>query len=249
MLRTAYEVLGHPGRRADFDRSRSETGSEGIRIPVRRWAASPTKAPGVDDSPAGEAADDVELSISVAESVTTAKVRIPAALTCTGCAGSARRSGGACGACGGARRHSRQSGSVTINRVCPECSGSGAQRPRPCPDCAGRGWRSEDKELTVRVPAGVAEGTRLRLRWPTGEAAGFARVRMRPDPWLSRDGRDLVLRLPVSLAEAALGTVVVASLPDGLTDITVSAGTPRGQRLRVRGRGVAGSPPGRTWWS
>ncbi|MHB1923704.1 MAG: DnaJ C-terminal domain-containing protein [Acidimicrobiales bacterium] len=128
--------------------------------------------------------------------------------------------------------------------VCPACEGSGARPSRVCQACSGRGWWEEARELTVRVPAGVGEGTRLRLRWPSGGAAGFARIRLKEDRWFAREGRDLVLRLPLTVAEAALGARVSAALPDGPVDIVVPAGTPSGTRIRIHGRGVPGAPPG-----
>lgn len=245
----AYEVLGHPTRRADYDRSRSGLPTGGITIPVRRWAAGTAEGPVVDPSAgAGTLAEDLEvdLQVSLAESVTgtTARIQLPQAAVCGECSGSGRRSGGPCAECGGEGRRRRQSGSISINLVCPACGGSGARPTQPCPACHGRGWREEVRELTVRVPAGVGEGTRLRLRAPSGGAVGFARVRLQEDRWFVREGRDLVLRLPLTVAEAALGTVVTASLPGGPAEIPVPAGTTSGSRIRVPGRGVSGSPPG-----
>lgn len=245
----AYEVLRDPGRRADYDRARSGIPGGGIRIPVRRWATGASGASGVDPSPSEDPAaalPAVDVWVSVADSVTgtTVKVQLPKAVVCGECSGSERRSGGTCAACGGEGHHRRKSGSITINRICPECGGSGARPTQPCRACDGKGWKREARELSVRVPPGVADGTKLRLRTSSGQAAGFARVRLQADRWFAREGPDLVLRLPVSMAEAALGTVVAASLPDGPAEVKVPPGTRSGQRLRLAGRGVAGSPPG-----
>jgi len=244
----AYEVLGHPNRRADYDRYRSGVPRGGVTIPVRRWAGT-AEGPAVDPSSGpGTWAEDfeVDLSVSLVESVTgtTARVRLPQPAVCGDCAGSGRRSGGPCGECGGDGGRRRQSGSISINLVCATCGGSGARPAQTCGACAGRGWREQHRELTVRVPAGVGEGTRLRLRSPSGGAAGFARVRLQEDRWFAREGRDLVLRLPLTVAEAALGTAVTATLPDGPAAIAVPAGTAPGTRIRVPGRGVPGRPPG-----
>ncbi|HET9732254.1 MAG TPA: J domain-containing protein [Acidimicrobiales bacterium] len=243
----AWEVLGNPARRADYDRTRAGMPGGGVRIPVRRWAGEPDGPASMAASqPTGAEPEEVEVAVSFAESIagTVAKIRLPAASVCVSCSGTGRVSAGACSSCGGDGGHRRQSGSITINRVCPDCAGTGARPPRPCRACQGRGWAESARELSVRVPGGVTEGSRLRLRSASGEAAGFARVRVGPDPWFSRAGRDLVLRLPLGLGEAALGTVVVVQLPDGPAEVTVPPGTGSGTRLRVPGRGVPGGERG-----
>ena len=243
----AWEVLGNPSRRADYDRTRSGMPAGGIRIPVRRWAAEPNGSASVDASqPTRPEPEDVDVTVSLAESITgtVSDLRLAVGTVCAPCSGTGRTSGGACATCGGEGRHRRQSGSITINRMCLDCAGTGARPSRQCTVCGGRGWREQARELRVRVPAGVADGTRLRLRSASGEPTGFARVRVAPDPWFSREGRDLVLRVPVGVAEAALGTVLAAQLPDGPAEITVPAGARSGTRVRIPGRGVPGPERG-----
>ena len=243
----AWEVLGNPSRRADYDRARSGMPSGGIRIPVRRWTAEANGSASVVASGAVEPPlQEPEVTVSLAESVTgtVADLRLPGASVCASCSGTGQTSGGACRACGGQGRHRRQSGSITVNRVCQDCDGTGARPPRRCTVCEGRGWSENARQLSVRIPAGVADGTRLRLRGASGEPSGFARVRVAPDPWFTWEGRDLVLRVPLGVAEAALGTELVAQLPDGPAQITVPPGTGSGARLRVPGRGAPGSRRG-----
>lgn len=243
----AYEVLGQRSRRADYDRVRSGPPASGIRIPVRRWAGAAARPPSVDGTNEGAAGQaEIEVSVSFAEAVTgtTARVDLPEAAICRSCAGSGRRAGDRCSTCGGEGRKQRRTGSITIRQVCEPCGGTGSLPPAACEPCHGRGWTERHRRVSVRVPSGVLEGTRLRLRGREGKAIGFARVRIRPDPWLSREGRDLVLRLPVSVAEAALGTSVTAILPDGPVEIPVPPGTQPGAQLRVAGRGISGSGRG-----
>ncbi|HET9731681.1 MAG TPA: J domain-containing protein [Acidimicrobiales bacterium] len=244
----AWEVLGQPSSRADYDRRRRAPA--GVSIPVRRWASRAGGAPKVDTSTTDEGVGEdaeTEVSISFAESITgtLARVSLPRAAICEDCSGSGHRSPGPCTACGGAGRHRRQSGSISITTVCSFCAGTGARPRQPCAVCESRGWQYRSRELSVRVPPGVGEGTKLRLRSPsTGAPAGIARVTIRPDPWFSRDGHDLVLRLPVSVPEAVLGCHLTAVLPDGPVEIAVPPGAANGDRLRVTGRGVPGSERG-----
>jgi DnaJ-class molecular chaperone len=97
----------------------------------------------------------------------------------------------------------------------------------------------------VKIPPGVADGTRLRLKWPaSGRPAGYARVRILPDKWFSRHGHDLVLRLPLNVAEAALGCTITARVADGPVQFQVPAGTQPGDRINVAGRGLPGAQRG-----
>lgn len=243
----AWEVLRQPSSRADYDRRRRRPA--GVGIPVRRWTSRAGEAAKVDSSFGNEDGPEdteTEVSISFADSITgtLARVSLPRAAVCAGCSGSGHRSPGPCTACGGAGRHQRQSGSISITHVCSLCAGTGALPRQACEACEGRGWQYRSRELSVRVPPGVGQGTKLRLRSPsTGALAGIARVMIRPDPWFSRDGNDVVLRLPVSVPEAVLGCHLTAVLADGPVEIAVPPGACHGDRLRVTGRGVPG--PGR----
>lgn len=239
----AWEVLGDPASRADYDRRRVTPAGRGIGIPVRRWAASSRQPPKVDGytTAAGRLPDDIEIAVSFADALNGAlvKVALPAPAACEACEGRGLYTQGTCPTCAGQGRHERPSGSITITYVCSDCHGRGTLPPETCRACSGNGWRRSSRELTVRVPAGVADGTRLRIKAPaSGETAGYARVRILPDPSMRREGSDLVLRLPVTVPEAVLGCRVAAFLPIGPVDFEVPAGVRTGTRLRLPGRGV-----------
>jgi molecular chaperone DnaJ len=177
-------------------------------------------------------------------------VRLPQ--TCQTCNGSGARPGTtpmSCSNCGGTGevRRVRQSllGQMMTSTPCPRCSGTGEEIPSPCPDCRGEGRRREEKTLVVDVPAGVDEGSTLRL---PGRGAGglrggpagdlYVHLRVRPHAILTRRGADLLAVLHIAMTQAALGVSVPFETLDGSEDIDVPAGTQSGREIRLRGRGV-----------
>lgn len=177
-------------------------------------------------------------------------IRLP--MTCGTCGGSGARPGTTpitCTTCQGAGevRRVRQSilGQMVTASPCPKCGGTGEEIPSPCPDCNGEGRRIEEQTFTVDVPAGVDEGSTLRL---TGRGAGgvrggppgdlYVHLRVRPHPTLTRNGADLLGDCPVSMTQAALGVHLPFETLDGVEEITVSGGTQTGHQIRLRGKGV-----------
>jgi molecular chaperone DnaJ len=177
-------------------------------------------------------------------------IRLP--MTCGTCSGSGARLGTTpitCTTCQGAGevRRVRQSilGQMVTASPCPKCGGTGEEIPSPCPDCRGEGRRIEEQTFTVDVPAGVDEGSTLRL---TGRGAGgvrggppgdlYVHLRVRPHPTLARDGVDLLGDCNVSMTQAALGVHLPFETLDGVEEITVTGGTQNGRQIRLRGKGV-----------
>lgn len=177
-------------------------------------------------------------------------VRLPQ--TCATCSGSGARPGTTpvtCSTCQGAGeiRRVRQSilGQMVTASPCHRCGGTGEEIPSPCPDCRGEGRRREERSFVVDVPAGVDDGSTLRL---TGRGAGgmrggppgdlYAHVRVKPHPSLTRRGFDLLAVAHVTMAQAALGTEVEFETLDGVEEIVVPAGTQTGREIKLRGRGV-----------
>lgn len=185
-----------------------------------------------------------------------AGVRLPGGATCDTCQGSGARPGTAphaCSVCGGSGLLSHSQGGFAFSEPCRACRGTGSVVDDPCPTCAGTGRR--ERVQKIRVPAGVTDGQRLRVRGrgEPGQRGGPAgdlevTVHVAQHPVFGRDGAHLTLPLPVTFPEAALGaTITVPTLEEPVT-LKVPPGTASGRRLRVRGKGFptggAGGPRG-----
>ena len=193
---------------------------------------------------------EVEISLREAYEGTKKEVTVPSSEACETCEGSGAKPGSApvtCATCGGAGRVRAQQGFFTVERTCPACQGQGQVIPEPCEDCAGQGRVRKDRTLEVDIPAGVEDGTRIRL---TGE--GEAGVRGGPfgDLYLfvgvedhdlfERDGPNLYCDIHVPMVTAALGGKVEApTIQGGRVEIKVPEGTQTGTKYRLRGEGMS----------
>jgi molecular chaperone DnaJ len=140
---------------------------------------------------------------------------------------------------------SRNQGPFSLSEPCRDCRGRGRLVDDPCPDCRGSGTATTERTLTVRIPAGVSDGQRIRLagRGSPGEGGApagdlFVVVHVAPHKVFGRKGDHLTLTLPVTFAEAALGAEVPVPTLDGTVTLRVPAGTPSGKTFRVKGRGA-----------
>ncbi|HZP43161.1 MAG TPA: DnaJ C-terminal domain-containing protein [Candidatus Binatia bacterium] len=144
---------------------------------------------------------------------------------------------------------------VTVRRPvpCPQCRGTGRQGMRACTRCSGTGMTEEREKLTVKIPPGVGDGARVRVRGKGGASPGgqpgdlYFIVKLRPHPLLRREGKDLTIEVPVTVGEAIRGATIAVPTPDGPVRLKVPKGSQSGQRLRLKGRGVAdpkGGTPG-----
>jgi molecular chaperone DnaJ len=150
----------------------------------------------------------------------------------------------------GALRSAR--GHMVFSKVCPHCGGQGRHAHAPCPSCGGRQLEMRAETILVNIPAGLADGARVRV--PSkghdgldGTASGdlYITVRVQPHPVFRREGDDLHLTLPLAIHEAALGAKIEFAAPDGPVRLRVPPGAQTGQRLRLRGRGIASPRDGR----
>ncbi len=196
---------------------------------------------------------DVEASVTLSFLDALRGVTVPLRLTTTGPCQTCRGSGAApgtaphtCGVCGGQGVNSRNQGGFAFAEPCAACRGTGRVVDTPCPTCAGAGTTSQERTLTVRVPAGVEDGQRVRVagRGAAGERGGpqgdlLVLVHVSTHPLFGRKGDAVTMSVPVTFPEAALGAEVKVPTPDGgAVTLRVPAGTASGRTFRVKGRGV-----------
>ncbi len=197
--------------------------------------------------------DDLESEITVsfleaAEGVTI-PLRLTVSETCPTCHGNGAKPGTmprVCPVCAGTGVNNRNLGGFGFSEPCKECRGRGVVIDEKCPTCGGDGDVNVQRTLQIRVPAGVANGQRIRLKGKgqPGAAGGVSGdllvvVHVSGDPLFSRDGDNLKLAVPITFAEAALGATVSVPTLGGLpVSLKVAPGTPSGRTFRVRGKGV-----------
>lgn len=192
---------------------------------------------------------NLEISLAEAFEGKTAQVRVPTSATCEPCSGTGAKPGTnptTCGTCGGAGRVRAAQGFFSIERTCPNCNGRGQVISDPCENCSGQGRVSEERSLSVNIPAGIEDGTRIRL---AGEGeAGFRSgppgdlyifISVRPHEFFQRDGSDLYCKIPISMTTAALGgQFEVGTLDGSQARVKVPEGTQSGKQFRLKGKGM-----------
>jgi molecular chaperone DnaJ len=193
---------------------------------------------------------DVEVRISFEDSLKGLQTTVPVTLelachTCHGTGAAPGTSPKRCPQCDGTGVVASSQGLFALQQPCPNCRGNGTVVEQPCATCNGSGRERRTKRYTVRIPAGVKDGTKIKLKGK-GEAgyggapAGdlYVVTRVEPSKLYERRGDDLVLDVPVTFDEAALGAEVEIPTPDGRVSLKVPAGSNDGKLLRVKGRGA-----------
>ncbi|HVE25670.1 MAG TPA: molecular chaperone DnaJ [Sporichthya sp.] len=266
----AYSVLGDEARRKEYDEGRELFGNGGFRnFGGQRPGSGGTNFEfnfgdgGIGDILGGifnrrgqagaRRGADVETSVTVDFFQAVEGVTVPLRLTseraCAACAGTGAKSGTTprvCPACDGGGHVSRNLGGFAMSEPCQACRGRGLIVDNPCPTCHGSGRGQSSKTVNTRIPAGVQDGQRIKLKGKgaPGERGGppgdlFITVHVRPHPVFGRKGDNLTLTLPVTFAEAALGAEVkVPTLTGAPVTLRLAPGTANGRTMRVRGRGV-----------
>ncbi len=271
----AYEILSDPQRRATYDRY----GHEGLRS--GGYAPNFDAFGSIGDlfdaffggqSPFGGRSgpaqgDDVAVALQIdllrAAQGTSAEVSFEAIERCEHCRGNGAEPGTpieTCARCGGAGQLQAVTrtpfGQMARAVVCDTCHGDGRTAKQPCRECHGRGRRAAQRTVTVEVPAGIADGQRIRLGGK-GHAGGsgphppapagdlYVLVRVRPDERFVREGDDLITALDVSAPLAAVGATLDVPTLDGTTSLQIPPGTQPGEVLTVRGQGMPSLRGGR----
>lgn len=195
---------------------------------------------------------DVEVEVNLSFDQAMAGVQVPVSVetpvACADCGGSGAKPGTSprlCPECKGRGVRGRDGGSFAFSEPCPRCGGNGTVIDDPCPTCHGTGNTTTRSQIKVKIPAGVKDGTRIRLKGrgqagTRGGPAGDLQVitRVAPSRLYTRKGDDLVINVPVTFAEAALGAQVEVPTLDGRVKLTVPAGSADGRALRIGGKGA-----------
>ncbi|HUO44879.1 MAG TPA: molecular chaperone DnaJ [Burkholderiales bacterium] len=193
---------------------------------------------------------NLEITLEQAARGTETRIRIPTMEECATCHGSGAKPGTqpvTCPTCGGHGQVRMQQGFFSLQQTCPRCHGSGKVVESPCPTCHGAGRVKQHKTLSVKIPAGIDEGDRIRLAGEgeagvNGGPAGdlYVVIHLQPHPVFQRDHNDLHCEMPVSITTAALGGEIEIPTLDGHAKLKIPAETQSGKIFRLRGKGIRG---------
>lgn len=266
-IQNAYDTLSDPEKRKQYDRVGSTNGRPGFD--PRNFTTN-FRVEDLGDlgdifgglfnrggtrtqrrAPERGADMEVDVNVSFEDSLRGLETKIPVDVTtaCRECAGTGAAPGTSpviCPECHGRGVISESQGLFALSQPCPRCRGNGTVVESPCPKCHGTGRERRTKRFSVKIPAGVKDGTRIKLRGkgdpganggPNGDLVVITRVA--PSRLFERRGSDLVIDVPVTYAEAALGATVEVPTPYGdRISLKVKSGSQDGQLLRVRGHGA-----------
>ena len=252
----AYDILGDAQKRAAYD----QFGHAGV---------DPSFGAGPGGGPGGASFSDIfgggrggrqpnyrgadlryNLVLTLEEVVhgTTVKIRVPTLVLCAECDGNGARKGSQptkCTTCGGIGQVRMQQGFFSIQQTCPRCRGEGVTISDPCPKCRGAGRIEESRTLSVKVPAGVDNGDRIRLagEGEAGEKGGppgdlYVHIRVKEHPIFSREGNDLFCEVPIAFTTAVLGGELAVPTLEGRVMLKIPPETQSGKVFRLRGKGV-----------
>lgn len=252
--RAAYDRFGHAafeggmgggGFGADFSASMSDIFDDlfGEFMGGRRRGGRHSRQRGADLS------YNLEITLEEAFAGKTAEIRVPGSVACEDCSGTGAAAGSSpvqCPTCAGYGKVRASQGFFTIERTCPNCQGRGEIIENPCSTCSGQGRVIRERTLSVNIPQGVEDGTRIRVAGegeagvrsgPPGDLYIFLSVT--PDEIFQRDGADLFCKVPVTITTAALGgQLEVPTIDGGRARVKIPEGTETGKQFRLKGKGM-----------
>jgi molecular chaperone DnaJ len=262
-IKEAYEILSEPKKRAAYD----QFGHEGVE--ASRQGGFGGQAEGFGDifgdvfgdifgggggrqrSQVQRGSDlryNLDLTLEEAVAGTDTKIRVPVLSTCGECHGSGAKKGSSavnCSTCHGQGQVRMQQGFFSVQQACPSCQGSGKQIKNPCRPCQGQGRVQETKTLSVKIPAGVDTGDRIRLAnegqaGEQGAPAGdlYVQVQVKEHPIFTREEANLYCEVPISFPTACLGGEIEVPTLDGKVKLKIPPETQTGKLFRLRGKGV-----------
>jgi molecular chaperone DnaJ len=257
----AYDVLSDPDKRKQYDRGGTDAFGNGSARSTYDFSDFDlgdifggifNRGGNRQQPQRGQRGTDVEVEVRVSfeDALRGVQTTVPVQLelACHTCHGTGAAPGTApkqCPECNGSGVVATSQGLFALQQPCPRCRGMGSIVETPCPTCRGLGRERRTKRYTVKIPAGVKDGTRIKLKGKGeagfgGAAAGdlYVVTRVEPSKLYERRGDDLVVVVPVSFPTAALGGTVEAPTPGGPVSLKIPAGTEDGKLLRIKGRGA-----------
>ncbi|MET0668785.1 MAG: molecular chaperone DnaJ [Xanthobacteraceae bacterium] len=263
-INEAYDILKDPQRRAAYDRfghAAFEQGGGGAHgfgadfgsafsdIFEGIFGMGGARQRGTGRERGSDLRFNMQITLEEAYKGKTAQVRLPTSVTCEVCSGTGAKAGTkpkACATCSGQGKIRHSQGFFTLERTCNACHGRGQVIENPCPSCAGSGRSTRERTLSVNIPAGVEDGTRIRLAGegeaglrggPAGDLYIF--LSLATHAFFQRDSADLHCRVPISMVTAALGGEFEVPTIDGSkTRVKIPGGTQSGRRFRLQSKGM-----------